>query len=114
MDDPWKGWRREKDIMATAGVDFAVEERAVVAMTGETPAEILARIDERTKTTQRDVDEIKKNIQSQYVSSETFKALVDKVNLHQRILFGVIGLMCVTMLGALFKLVIMPGPFHGS
>lgn len=82
-----------------------------ILMPGETPDVVLARIDERTRRTEEDIKEIKQDVKTHYVSAEQFKSLKDKVDLHQKILFTVIGLICLTVLGALIKLVMLP---HGA
>lgn len=87
--EPWGGW---------------------YLVAGDTPDVVLARIDERTKNLDRDVTEIKTLVKEHYVTADQFKNLKDKVDLHQKILFTVIGLLCLSVLGAMFKLVIMPGP----
>lgn len=77
-------------------------------MPGETAEAMLIRIDERTKNTENDVREIKNKMENQLVTQEAFKSLQDKVAQLQKIVFSVIALMCITMMGAIFRLVIMP------
>lgn len=75
-------------------------------MSNETPDVVLARIDERTRRIEEDI----KKIETHYVTAEQFKGLKEKVELHQKILFGVISLLCLTVLGAMIKLVMLPHP----
>lgn len=85
-------------------------------MPGDTPDVVMARIDERTKNTQekvgelkRAVDDLEKSVNTNYVSQEAFKALVARVDLLQKIIFGVIGIVGITIVGALLKLVFIDG-----
>jgi len=75
-------------------------------MSGEAPDVILARIDERTKNLQNDVQDIQRQLNSQYVTAEAFRNLADKVGLHQKIIFGLAGVMCMSVIAALLSLVV--------
>lgn len=99
---------------------------------------ILARIDERTRNTDRRVEDMQrttegrltelarvtdgrmgemarevealaKAVSEQYVGRQEFKNLAEKVALHQKILFGAIGLICLSVLGAIIGLVVQRG-----
>lgn len=79
-------------------------------------AVVLARIDERTKNTdqvvtgvKQDVASLREQIGKQYVTQQEFKNLVDKVALHQKILFSAISLICLSVLAAVLALVVQRG-----
>lgn len=81
---------------------------------------MLARIDERTKTIVEDITNIKSGMSnirdemsSRYVSQDAFKALHEKVGAIQRVIFGIAFLVISTVIGAVLKLVIFPGPGPG-
>jgi hypothetical protein len=76
----------------------------------DSPAILLARIDERTRNTQDDVAEIKGQLQHKYVTQEAFNNLREQVTLLRNIIFGLIGLICVGVVGAVLKLVILQPP----
>lgn len=76
----------------------------------------LARIDERTLNIQRDVNALQRDVKqlrddvgADYVSREEFRNLKNNVALHQRILFSTIGLICMTVIGAILMLVVKHG-----
>lgn len=78
--------------------------------------ETLARMDERTKNIEHRIGELvstfndfRIDINEKYIERVEFKSLAEKVNLHQQILFGTIGLICFAVLGALVTLVIRHG-----
>lgn len=74
---------------------------------------MLARIDERTHNTQTRVDSLvtdvanlRREVTSDFISRTEYKGLEEKVRLHQRILFGTVGIICFTVLGAVLALVL--------
>ena len=80
-------------------------------MGGDTPDVVWAGIDERTRRAETAIDEIKTMVQTHYVPAAQFKCMKEKVDLHQKILFTVIGLISLTVVAALIKLVMLP---HGG
>lgn len=68
-------------------------------------AELLARIDERTKGIKETVDSFQKKLDEvpeNYVSLEAFRPV-------QRIVYGAVGLILLAVFGALLALVIIKG-----
>ena len=77
---------------------------------------VLTRVDERTKNTNKaladlesDVKGLRDDIQKNYVTRSEWTNLVDKVNLHQKVIFGVAASICLAVLSALLALVVQNG-----
>src|SRR5688572_1910494 len=76
----------------------------------ESPAVLLARIDERLKTVLEDMIEIKRDLGSKYVTQEAFKNLTEQVALLRKIIFGLFGVIGLTVLAAIMRLILtQPG-----
>jgi len=75
----------------------------------ELPEVILARIDERTKALQGDVQKIQAKLESSYVTNEAFDNLREKVTLHQKIILSISAIICTSVLAALVSLVLGRG-----
>lgn len=72
----------------------------------ESPAVLLARIDERLKSVLEDMTEIKRDLGSKYVTQEAFKNLQEQVALLRKIIFGLFSVLGLTVLTAIMRLVI--------
>lgn len=65
----------------------------------------LALISQNVANIQTDISQINDTLKQGYVSIERFTALKDRVDLLQRALLFLIGVMTVAVLGAIFRLV---------
>lgn len=79
----------------------------------DSPAVLLARIDERLKSMQGDVDEIKKELGAKYVTLEAFNNLREQVTLLRNIIFGLFAIIGIAVIGAIMRL-IMTQPAGGN
>ena len=79
-------------------------------------AALLAEMARDIKHTAEGVDRVEGKVdglKQEYVSIEKFNNLAEKVTLLQRIVFGIVGMAALSVAGALFKLVIIPGGAGG-
>lgn len=66
----------------------------------ETPEAVLARIDERTKTTEEKITHIEEKLDSNYVTKDEFRPV-------KQLVYGFVGVVLLAVVGALVALVII-------
>jgi hypothetical protein len=69
--------------------------------------DLLIRIDERTQTIERQMQSFENDVKNTYIKQGEFQILKDRFQIVRTIVFGMVGIILTSVLGALIRLIII-------